>query len=55
MAEDDSGFVAAAALDVHEVGVGGGDQSFELVGLAFVLEGGVQQVSVHLWLIINLF
>jgi hypothetical protein len=25
------------------------------VGLAFVLEGGVQQVSVHLWLIINLF
>jgi hypothetical protein len=25
------------------------------VGLALVLESGVQQVSVHLWLIINIF
>lgn len=28
MAEDNIGLVAAPALDVHEVGVGGGDQSF---------------------------
>ena len=29
--EDDGSFVAAAALDVHEIGVGGGNESFEFV------------------------
>ena len=49
MAEDDVGFVAPAAPDVHEVGVGSGDESFEFVGLALLLLGGVEEVPVHLW------
>ena len=47
MAEDDSGLVAASALDVHEVAVGGGNQTCEFVLVLFGLEGGVQQVTVH--------
>ena len=47
MAEDNSGLVAAAALDVHEIRVGCGHQALQLVGLPFVLEGGVEEVSVH--------
>ncbi len=47
MAEDDGGLVASSALDVHEVGVGGGHQSFEFVALLFGLEGGVKEVSIH--------
>lgn len=43
------GFVAASAFNIHKVGVGGGDQSFQFVGLSFVLEGGVEEVSIHLW------
>jgi roadblock/LC7 domain-containing protein len=31
VAEDDGSFVAAATLDVHEIGVGGGNESFEFV------------------------
>ena len=37
MTEDDCGFVASATSDVHEVGVGGWDQSFEFVLLFFGL------------------
>lgn len=48
VAEDDVGFAAAAALDVHEVGVGGGDEALELVGLALLLDGGVEEVPVHM-------
>ena len=47
MTENGSCFVASRALDVHEVGVGGGHQSFELVLLLFVLQGGVKDVSFH--------
>ena len=49
MTEDDGGFVASSALDVHEVGVGGGHESLQLVGLTFGFEGGVKEVSIHLW------
>lgn len=35
VAEDHGGFVASSALDVHEVGVGSGDESFEFVALSF--------------------
>ena len=51
MAEDHCGFVASSALDIHEVGVGGGHESFQLVGLSLVFESGVEEVSVHLWLL----
>ena len=47
MTEDDGGFVASSALDVHEVGVGGGHESLQLVGLTFGFEGGVKEVSIH--------
>ena len=42
MAEHNIGFTAASTLNIHEVGVGGWDESFELVGLSFVLVGGVK-------------
>ena len=47
MAEDDIGLTASTALNVHEIGVRGGDKSFKLVGLALLLDGGVEEVSVH--------
>ena len=47
MAEDNSGLVAASALDVHEVGVGSGDQSSQFVLLLLGFEGGVEEVTVH--------
>ena len=47
VAEDHCGLVAASALDVHEVGVGGGHESLDLVFLLFGVEGGVEQVTVH--------
>ena len=47
VAEDDGGLVAASALHVHEVGVGGRHQSLQFVGLSFALEGGVKEISVH--------
>lgn len=47
MAENNSGLVAAAAFDIHEIRVGCGHQALQLVRLSFVLEGGVQEVSVH--------
>jgi len=31
VAEDNGGFVAASALDIHEIGVGGGHKSLEFV------------------------
>ena len=31
VAEDNSSLIAASALDVHEIGVGGGNESFEFV------------------------
>ena len=47
MAEDHGGLVAASAFHVHEVGVGGGHQSFHFVLLLLGLKGGVKEVSVH--------
>ena len=41
VAEDDGSLVASTTLHVHEVGVGGRHQSFELVSLLFGLESGV--------------
>lgn len=52
MAEHHISLAASSALDVHEVRVGGGHQSLELVGVSFLFEGGVQEVSVHRLLII---
>lgn len=49
VAEDDCGFVAASALDVHEIGVGSGNESFEFVRLSFVFKLGVEEISLHLW------
>ena len=49
MAEDDGSFVAASALDVHEIGVGGGNKSLEFVCLSFCFKGGMKEISVHLW------
>ena len=48
VAEDNVGLAASSALDVHEVGVGGGDQSLELVGLSLFFKCGVEEVSVHI-------
>ena len=53
MAEDDGSLVASSALDVHEVGVGGGHESLDLVFLLFGVEGWVEQVTVH-GLLINI-
>ena len=50
VAEDHGGLAASSAPNIHEVGVGAGHQSLQLVGLSLVLDGGVQQVSVHLWM-----
>lgn len=47
MAEDHGSLVAASALHVHEVGVGGGDESLQFVALLLGLEGGLEEVSVH--------
>jgi len=47
MTEDDSSFVAASALDVHEVGVGILDESFQFVLLFLGFKGGVKEISVH--------
>lgn len=49
MAEHYVDFVAASTAHVHEVGVGSGDEPFELMGLLFLVVGGVEEVSVHLW------
>ena len=47
MTEDHVNFIAASAANVHKVGVGGGDQSLELVGLPLLFLGGAKQISVH--------
>lgn len=47
VAEDHGSLVAASAFDVHEVGVGGGHEPFEFVAQLLGLEGGVEEVSVH--------
>ncbi len=49
MTEHNVGLAAASTLDIHEVGVRSWDESFELVGLSFVLVGGVKEISIHLW------
>ena len=41
MTEDDSSLVAAAAFDVHKIGIGSGNKSLEFVGLSFGFEGGM--------------
>jgi hypothetical protein len=48
MTEDDSRFTAPPTLDIHEVGVAAGDQSFKLMGLLLLLKAGMEQVSIHL-------
>ena len=50
VAEHNIGFAASSAFDVHEVGVRSGDESLKLVGLALLFDGGVQKVSVHVWM-----
>ena len=53
MAEGRSDGVAAWALDIHEVAVGTGNQSLQLVPSLLVLHLGVQKVGLHgllLWL-----
>ena len=47
MTEDDGRLVASSTLDVHEVGVGGGEETLEFVALSFSFEGWVKQISVH--------
>ena len=47
MAENYSSLVASSTSDVHEVGVGSLDESFEFVLLLFGLEGGVKEISLH--------
>jgi hypothetical protein len=49
MTEDDCSFVAASALNVHEIGVGSGNKSLEFVRLSFVFKVGVEEISLHLW------
>lgn len=41
MAEDDCCFVAASTLHVHEIAVGGWNESLQFVLLLFGFEGGV--------------
>jgi len=41
VAEDHCGFVAAAALDIHKIGVGSGHKPLEFVRLPFGLKGGM--------------
>lgn len=48
MAEHHIGFAASSALDIHEVGVWGGDKPFKFVSLSLVFVAGVEQVSIHL-------
>ena len=50
MAEHYIDFIASTASDVHKVWVGGGNESFKLVGILLLLKGGVKEVSVHLLL-----
>ncbi len=47
MAEDNGGFVASSAFYIHEVRVGGWDQTLELVALSFFFQGRVEEVSIH--------
>ena len=49
MTEDDGSFVAASALDIHEIAVGSWHQSLEFVRLFLLFKGGVKEISVHLW------
>lgn len=55
MAEHDGGLIAPSAFYIHEVGIGGRDQTLQLVGILLVLEAGVQQVGVHLLNIMIIF
>lgn len=45
--ENGGGLVASSALDVHEIAVVGGHQSFQFMGVLLVLQGGVKQISLH--------
>ena len=50
--EDSGDTHAAGALDVHEVGVGGLDKAFLLVGSLLLSDGGVEEVVLdkrHFW------
>lgn len=47
MAEHNIGLITASALDIHKVGIRGGDKTFKFVGLAFLLDSGVKKISVH--------
>ena len=48
MTENNGSFVAASALDIHEIAVRGGHQSFKLVTLPFGFKSGVKKISVHI-------
>ena len=45
--ENGCSLVASSTFNIHEVGVGGGNETFKFVALALGLEYGVQKVSVH--------
>lgn len=47
MAEHNIGLIAASALDIHEVGIGGGDEPFQLVRISLVFVGWMQQIAIH--------
>ena len=47
MTEHNTGLIAATASYIHEIWVGGWDESLELVAILFSLELGVEEVSVH--------
>ena len=49
MTEDDSCLVASSAFNIHEIAVGRWHQPFQFMGLPFAFEGGVKEISVHLW------
>jgi hypothetical protein len=47
MTEDDSGFVAASAFDIHEIGVSSGYKTLQLVTLSFTFKSGVEKITIH--------
>ena len=49
MTEQNSSLIATTTFHIHEVGVRSRGQSLELVLLLFSLEGGMKEVSVHVF------
>ena len=49
MTEQNGSFIATTTFNIHEVGIRSRGQSLKLVLLLFSLEGGVKEVSVHVF------